>query len=78
MLFTSEENLNTFKANPKAYAPQFGGYCAFAVSNGFTADCEPEFYALKDGKLFLFSAEETKKDFFSNTDFAQKAFNNWK
>ena len=30
--FVNAENLAAFAANPEAYAPQYGGYCAFAVS----------------------------------------------
>ncbi|MDA9765017.1 YHS domain-containing protein [Opitutales bacterium] len=32
--FSSKQNLDQFKADPDAYAPQFGGYCAWAVSQG--------------------------------------------
>ena len=35
--FTSAENLAKFTANPEKYAPQYGGYCAWAVSLGYTA-----------------------------------------
>jgi YHS domain-containing protein len=34
--FASAANLAKFKANPAAYAPQYGGYCAWAVSQGYT------------------------------------------
>ena len=52
-LFSSEENMKKFRANPEAYAPQFGGYCSFAVSEGYTADGDPEAWKIADGKLFL-------------------------
>lgn len=32
--FTSAENLTLFKENTERYIPQFGGYCALAVSYG--------------------------------------------
>jgi len=51
--FSSEENLKMFQANPEAYAPQFGGYCSFAVSEGYTADGDPEAWKVVDGKLYL-------------------------
>ena len=35
--FVSEENLNLFLADPEAYAPQYGGYCAWAIAQGKTA-----------------------------------------
>ncbi|MEL7452791.1 MAG: YHS domain-containing (seleno)protein, partial [Pseudomonadota bacterium] len=33
-LFASQENLDAFLADPVKYAPQYGGYCAYAVSQG--------------------------------------------
>jgi len=51
--FSSSENLALFVGSPKKYAPQFGGYCAFAVSYGSTAPTEPEAWTIVDGKLYL-------------------------
>ena len=51
--FASQANLDVFKANPEAYAPQFGGYCAWAVSQGYTASTVPEAWRIVDGKLYL-------------------------
>lgn len=52
-LFSSAENLAAFKANPEQYAPQYGGYCAYAVSQGYTASSVPEAWDIVDGKLYL-------------------------
>ena len=52
-LFASGEHLEMFQENPDAYAPQYGGYCAYAVSQGTTADIDPESWAIVDGKLYL-------------------------
>ena len=51
--FASEENLNLFLADPDAYAPQYGGYCAYAVSKGGTASTAPDAWRVVDGKLYL-------------------------
>lgn len=51
--FASAENLAAFRAAPERYAPQFGGYCAYAVANGYTAKTEPEAWHIEDGKLYL-------------------------
>lgn len=51
--FSSAENLALFKANPEKYAPQYGGYCAYAVSQNSVADIEPELFTLHQGKLYL-------------------------
>lgn len=51
--FASAENLGKFKADPAAYAPQFGGYCAWAVSQGYVAPGDPQQWKIVDGKLYL-------------------------
>lgn len=51
--FSSTANRDRFAANPEAYAPQYGGYCAWAVSNGYTASTVPEAWRIVDGKLYL-------------------------
>lgn len=51
--FASKANRDLFKAAPAKYAPQFGGYCAYAVANGYTAPTVPEAWAIVDGKLYL-------------------------
>jgi YHS domain-containing protein len=51
--FASAENRRLFLESPERYAPQYGGYCAFAVSKGHTASTVPEAWDLIDGKLYL-------------------------
>ena len=51
--FASAANRTAFEMNPKAYAPQYGGYCAYAVSRGYTAKIEPDAWRIVDGKLYL-------------------------
>lgn len=51
--FSSAANLAKFKANPAAYAPQYGGYCAWAVANGYTAKGDPKHWKIVGGKLYL-------------------------
>lgn len=51
--FSSAANLAKFKANPAAYAPQYGGYCAWAVSQGYTASGDPTVWKIVGGKLYL-------------------------
>lgn len=51
--FASAENKALFDANPEAYAPQYGGYCAWAVSQGYTASTVPEAWHIHEGKLYL-------------------------
>lgn len=51
--FASAENLVLFKAEPEKFAPQYGGYCAWAVSQGYTARGNPKIWRIEDGKLYL-------------------------
>lgn len=51
--FTSAAHRDAFAQQPDRYAPQFGGYCAWAVSRGYTADIDPEAWKIVNGKLYL-------------------------
>ncbi|MEL7173254.1 MAG: YHS domain-containing (seleno)protein, partial [Pseudomonadota bacterium] len=51
--FSSAENRDLFVENPEKYAPQYGGYCAWAVAQGYTAATDPEAWAIVDDKLYL-------------------------
>jgi hypothetical protein len=51
--FASAEDLGLFKANPEKYLPQYGGYCAFAISLNRIADISPSEWTIVDGKLYL-------------------------
>lgn len=51
--FASAENRERFVADPEAYAPEYGGFCAYAVSQGYTATIEPDAWKIVDGKLYL-------------------------
>ncbi len=52
-LFSSFEHRTQFAANPARYAPQFGGYCAFAVAQGTTADGDPHQWAIVKDRLYV-------------------------
>ena len=52
--FASEANKSHFKADPEKYLPQYGGFCATAVSEGKTFGIDPANYNVTDGKLYLF------------------------
>lgn len=51
--FASQDNLDLFLADPESYAPQYGGYCAWAMANGDFAKGDPEYWRIVDGKLYL-------------------------
>jgi len=51
--FASQDHLDRFKAEPERFAPRYGGYCAWAVSQGYTASADPQAWRIVDGKLYL-------------------------
>lgn len=51
--FASAENRALFDATPEAYAPSFGGYCAYAAARGYVATTVPEAWSVVEGRLFL-------------------------
>ena len=59
--FASQAHLDQFKADPARYAPQFGGYCAWAVSQGYTASADPMAWRIVDGRLYLNYDQNVKK-----------------
>jgi len=60
--FASAAHRDLFAQAPEKYAPQYGGYCAWAVSQGYTADIDPAAWRIEDGRLFLnYSFDVQKK-----------------
>ncbi|MGR3273891.1 YHS domain-containing (seleno)protein [Acaryochloris marina NIES-2412] len=52
-LFSSAEHRDLFASNPRAYAPQYGGFCAYGMSYGALVSIMPEAWSIMDGKLYL-------------------------
>lgn len=76
--FASAANRDAFIAKPEKYAPQYGGYCAFAVSHGFTKPVNVQAWRIVDDKLYLNLSKGVKrkweKDIAGNIE---RADNNW-
>ena len=51
--FASEAHLALFRASPGRYLPQYGGYCAYAASQGRLVRVDPEAWRIVDGRLYL-------------------------
>jgi len=51
--FSSQQHLDSFRANPEKYKPQFGGWCAYAVSLGRTAPIDVNTFSIVNGRLLL-------------------------
>ena len=52
-LFSSQENLDKFNADPASFAPAYNGYCAYAAAKGSLAKTDPHAWRVIDGKLYL-------------------------
>ena len=52
--FASKENKTLFITDPEKYAPQYGGWCAYAMSDeGRTVRVDNDAFTIHDGKLYL-------------------------
>ena len=51
--FSTPAHLELFKGDPEKYAPQYGGYCAYGVAQGYLVKVEPDQFSVRDGKLYL-------------------------
>jgi YHS domain-containing protein len=56
--FSSQENRDLFAASPEKYAPQYDGYCAWAMTEARKAITDPEVWKIVDGKLYLNCSKE--------------------
>lgn len=76
--FASAEHLATFRANPTRYAPQYGGYCAWAISQNYTAPGNPQNWRIVDGRLFLNYNDEIQQRWERDIPgFIRRADANW-
>ncbi|HEY6010489.1 MAG TPA: YHS domain-containing (seleno)protein [Nitrospirota bacterium] len=77
--FSSQENRDLFPSSPEKYAPQYDGYCAWAMTESRKAITDPEVWKIVDGKLYLNCSttayEKWSKDIPGNI---KKADENWR
>jgi hypothetical protein len=52
--FATAEHRDIFEADPVRYAPQFGNFCAMALSLGEVVIADPNNWLIGDGKLYVF------------------------
>ena len=76
--FASAANRDAFLADPAAYAPQYGGYCAWAMADGKYAKGDADHWKIVDGKLYLnYNASIAKKWNADIPGFIEKADEHW-
>lgn len=76
--FSNRNNLDKFANSPETYAPQYGGYCAFAVAKGALAPIDPHAWTIHNGKLYLNYSQSVSDKWQRNIDsFIATANENW-
>lgn len=76
--FTSQQNLDAFNEDPEKYAPQFGGYCAYALASNETVKGDPLQYHIHNDKLYLNINAKYKKIWLADKpNFIRKGDANW-
>ena len=60
--FVTPTHLHTFASDPAKYAPQYDGFDAYGVSQGRKVGGHPRVFAVVDGKLYMFSDLESRKN----------------
>lgn len=51
--FASVENRDKFAEDPEKYAPQYGGYCAYAAAKGSVVGVDVDAWSIHNDKLYL-------------------------
>ena len=76
--FATEENKAAFEADPEAYLPEYGGYCAFGAAMGFKFDGDPLHWKIVEGELFLNISQDIQERWLTDVPgFIQQADANW-
>ncbi|WLD57940.1 hypothetical protein NFC81_14680 [Salinispirillum sp. LH 10-3-1] len=77
-LFSSAKHKALFDANPEAYAPQYGGYCAYAMADGKAVRVDPTAFSVIDDKLYLnFSRRIQSRWEADSSSFIERANPHW-
>lgn len=76
--FANEEHKAAFDADPEAYLPQYGGFCAFGAAMGFKFDGDPDHWRVVDGELFLNVSADIQHEWEKDVaGYIEKADGNW-
>ena len=77
-IFASEFNRSLFIADTGRYMPQYGGYCAYAMSKGFAVSIDPNAWSIVDDKLYLNYSLRVRKTWLKNREvYIAKADKKW-
>ncbi|WP_370304113.1 YHS domain-containing (seleno)protein, partial [Pseudooceanicola sp.] len=63
---------------PRAYAPRYGGYCAYAMARGFAAKGDPDLWRIHNGRLYLVHDRRALNQWLSDiSGHVERADGNW-
>ena len=60
--FATQEHRDMFVSDPEKYAPQYGGYCAYAMSDGRLVGIDEDAFTIHEGKLYLNYSNSVMKE----------------
>lgn len=66
--FSSAGNLETFLTDPEKYGSEYGGYCAWAASQGYLAPTDPDAWTVHKGKLYLNANKRIRRRWLRDVD----------
>ena len=76
--FASAAHRDSFKANPRRFAPAYGGFCAYGTSRGYKAKIEPGAFTIVEGRLYLNYDAEVREIWSKDIPgYVEKADRNW-
>jgi hypothetical protein len=61
--FDNEGNRAAFVRDPQVYMPRFGGHDPVALARGVALPGHPMIWLIRDGRLYLFHAEHSRREF---------------
>ncbi|MEM7562353.1 MAG: YHS domain-containing (seleno)protein [Pseudomonadota bacterium] len=77
-IFSSSQNLEAFVAEPEKYAPQYGGFCAYAAAQGQLSDVDPFAWRIWKGRLYLNYSPRVRRIWANEIDAnIEKGNQNW-
>lgn len=76
--FSSKENKDLFEKNPEAFAPQYGGYCAYGTADNHKAPTQPDAWSIVDNKLYLNYNKKVQTEWKKHQEgYIEQADKNW-
>ena len=76
--FASADHLDQFLKKPERYIPQYGGHCAYGVSQSYLVRGDPQAWSVHNNKLYLNYSQNIRTAWLASADsFITNAANNW-